>query len=220
MKHLQADITIDIVAFGMQYIDENGLVLGQTMPNIEGYYQQRDILLLNGSIDTSMCTKVYETQLFFEHRFIDGMIYEDQEILPKILYGKKVVQIPYYLYNYVIHVGSTMRRYNESYLESFILLFNRHKDFLLKIKAFDELSVYYEKGYILNFYINSITYIGIYSPDFSKDVKRLDDLMDKKIINLFNIIKLLPIKSMKFIGILIFKISPIAFKYLYKKIKG
>lgn len=224
MTKLNIDPAIDIVIFGMQYINEKGVVSGKSMPDLEKYYSQRDILLLEDSIDTSMSTKVYKAKLFSDYRFVEGMIYEDQEILPKILYGKKITFIPYYLYFYVIHTGSTMRKYNSHYLESFIRLFDSHKNFLLKNKLFNEYSKYYEKGYILNFYANAIAYISLFSPDFKKDVIELIKSTDKKILTYSNIFKLLPIRSSRLWAISIFKISPVVFKYLfkncYKRIKG
>lgn len=72
----------------MYYVNSNEDVIGNYIPNLTEYHSKENILLPNNTIDTSMATKMYKSHVFDKHRFIEGMIYEDQDILPKILYKK------------------------------------------------------------------------------------------------------------------------------------
>ncbi|MDG9729832.1 glycosyltransferase [Ignatzschineria sp. RMDPL8A] len=208
----------DIVTFGLQYVDENGESLGLSLPKLHKHSLEKDPLLFYGALDTSMSTKIYKKKIFENIRFIEGMIYEDQQILPAILYNQNIDVIDDIFYFYVIHSNSTMRRYNPHYLTSFLKLFDSHKSFLCENYPTSAYKKYYETGYLLNFYVKAITYISIYSPNFNQDYNDLNDAINKKIIKSSNILNLLPLKSRELWAILIFKTSPKLFKFIFKSV--
>lgn len=117
-----------------------------------------------------------------------------------------------------------MRSYNKNYLNSYIQLFKSHKKFLAQLKLLEDKKHYYEKGYIINFYSNAITYISEYSPFFTEDVKNLKESSDANILKAKKNFSLLPLSSVRLWAILLYKISPYIFKYMYvfgyKKIKA
>lgn len=76
-------------------------------------YSQKQALkehLDNIRITSSLCDKLFNAKVFDRIRMIEGMIFEDLEVLPRCLaLAQTIVYLAEPLYHYVMRIGSTLR---------------------------------------------------------------------------------------------------------------
>lgn len=207
ISYFKNDPSIDIVIFGINWVTTTGKTIKRTLPNLDNYYQKNDILLTLGSILYSVWSKMYKAELWREKRFIEGIIYEDKEITPSILYKNKIIMIDDYLYNYTQRAGSIMNSYNEVSLKSMLTIYKSYKKLLKDKKIYTKYKKYYKKSYINFCYFSESIRLLNYSNNLNFDYKKLERELDKKIFNIRNIFFFF-IFSKKFYFYLLMKISP------------
>lgn len=139
---------IDVVLFGYHLVGSHGKIYESIMPSLDAYYSQQDILLSNETINYSVWNKIFKRECWNHRRFIENIIYEDKEILPKIIFQRKLAIAPYYMYCYLKREGSIMNSYNCKSLESLLCVYKSYKIFLLENGLYEHFSEYYEKSYI------------------------------------------------------------------------
>lgn len=104
-----------IACAGIQTIDEGGNPLFTFAPDSGEIilYNREDALgehLVGKRITTSLCDKLFLANIFAEVRMIEGMIYEDLEVVPRCLNNAEcIVYTSEPMYNYVMTSQSTMR---------------------------------------------------------------------------------------------------------------
>lgn len=213
---VKCDSTLEVVLFGISFIDQKGKLLESFIPDINKYYIENDILLSNSTINYSVCNKLFKRDCFVNTRFFENITHEDKEILPKILYGKHLLGIPKNLYFYVQSDGSTMRSYNAKSAISYLYIYNKYKDFLVDENIYEKFRDYYERSYIKFCYFVELTHIIKYSPDYISDYKYLISILDPKILSLKNIRKYFSVTSKFYWFAILLKLSPNLAKRIYK----
>ena len=200
----------DILLFGYIEVQEDSYKkIGSFMPDLEGYYKKKDILFIEDTINYSVWNKLYKNELFKNLRFVEGIIYEDKEISPKLLYQKSIVILDKYLYFYTIRKNSIMRSYNQNSLKSYIYIYDQYK----KLKKSE---YYYHKGYILYCFYAEYMNIVKYSPNFKKDIKNLKHKINIDEITLKKIRKYHGVISIPYLAKILFNINPVILKLIYK----
>lgn len=213
---------LDIVVTGMEYVSPTGEVLNKFTPNIKNYYHNDDVLLSKNSINLSACNKLYKIEVFNQKRFRLNIIFEDWELLPSLLYKKKIGSVDLYLYKYVQRSGSIIYSYNQKYIDSFFIVMESQKQFLEKNNIFEKHLFNYQIAYINQFFLRAIIYISSYSTNFKQDVKYLFQRVDKSIVNKNIIKKVYKNEPLKKMAVLLFLYSPNSFrilKYIKDKLK-
>ncbi len=213
---IRSNVDVDIVLFGISFIDENNRLLEYFIPNTKAYYTEEDILLSNNTINYSVCNKMFHRNCFLNIRFIENITHEDKEILPRILYSKNLFNIQKKLYFYIQSSNSTMRSYNIKSAMSYTYIYSQYKEFLIKENIYEQFRDYYEKSYIKFCYFVELTHIIKYSPDYISDYKHLIKILDPQILSLKNIKKHFSITSKFYWFAILLKLSPNLAKNIYK----
>lgn len=206
----------DIVVTGLNYISTKGKVTKTFIPNIDMYYQKKDYLLGLNSINYSVCNKLFTKDIFNKKRFTENIIYEDREILPHLLYKRKIIGTSKKLYDYIARPDSTVHRYNENYLNSYFFTMKSHKELLLKNSVFEEYSEIYEYAYIDKFFLPMIIYLAKYSPNYTQDLNILKSKLDMNIINTEKIFYYYANYPTRKWGSLLFLQFPKIFRFFYR----
>lgn len=215
MIEFERNSKIDIVLFGTLWVSEKGEILQKTTSDIIKYNTSKDILLYENSIEQMVWNKVYHRDVFVDERFCEGIIYEDTEIIPRLLLNKNLSCLPYYLYGYVQREGSITNKYNPLSVSSIFFILNSHREFLEKLGQYNEYKMYYEKGYIWICLYKE--YVKLMSYE-----QRVDDLIEfngclnTHIVSCKSILKNHGLLSKTFILVLLFKIHPKLIVLLYK----
>ncbi len=199
---------IDIVIFGTLWVSEKGEVLHKTTSDIAKYCVYKDILLYENSIEQMVWNKVYHRDVFVDERFYEGIIYEDTEIIPRLLLNKKLSHLPYYLYRYIQREGSITNEYNRLSISSIFFILNSHREFLEKLGLYNEYKMYYEIGYIYRTFYHELKKIVSYSQHYDQDIRLFKKSLDEKIISWNNILRAHGVFSKSFLLVLLFKIHP------------
>lgn len=206
----------DIVMFGIKYIMKNK-TLNTLMPNIKKYTSEKDLLLIHNSVDNSPCNKIYRASIFKNKdlRFKEGMIFEDLELVVKLLFNKELLCINKYYYNYTQRDGSTMHSYKSLFVtNSYLNVLNSQKKFLKENNLWDSKKNDFLFSYMQLLIINNFVQITKYSTDFSKDSQYLMKKIDNKIFTFWNILRTYKKHPKKMLLLFFFKISPFLTKKL------
>lgn len=208
---------IDVVMCGYKQVTETGEVLNTFMPRIDPNYQTDDVLFTQENIDYNVWNKVYHRSVWENQSFVEGIIYEDKEILPRLLYQKNLYLLDEYLCCYVKRDGSTMNSYNrQKSITSILYIYQSFKEFLQTHNIYEENIGYYQKSY-LKFCLFRQLYMQIYfSDNYLADSNYLASQLDKNIYTLSNIRKYYGLLSKQYLSSLVFKISPQLVKTVYK----
>lgn len=104
-----------IVQVARDEIDANGNYMPNvcSMPDSRIEYSSEEFLreLLLHIGDCSFCTKLLKRDLFFEHKFPEGVLNEDFHLLVKLLnQGEKIISLPYCGYHVFYRIGSNTRK--------------------------------------------------------------------------------------------------------------
>lgn len=106
---------VQIACCGTYIVDELGKIKSTCINPTEGIilYDRDQALgehLHNTRITSSLCDKLFLANIFAEVRMIEGMIYEDLEVVPRCLNNAEcIVYTSEPMYNYVMTSQSTMR---------------------------------------------------------------------------------------------------------------
>lgn len=216
MAIFKEDISTDIVIFGTNWITTSGKIIKQTISNINKYYDEEDILLINDSIEHMAWNKIYKKSIFDKVRFSEGIIYEDTDLMYKLIYQKKIYLLKEYLYFYIQREGSIMSTFDISLFKSLVNLYNGYQLFLKdkKIdnnKIINDLDKYYYKLLVFHPILNVVKN----SKNYRKDAQDIKKIFNKYKLKLADIRKYYPIYSKQYLGILLFKTSPFFFKKIY-----
>lgn len=207
------DKSLDIVMCGYQQVDNAENTLWKIMPNPQKYYEHNDILFRQEYIDYSVCNKMYTRSVWDNFRFIEGIIYEDKEILPRLCYQKNISVIQEYLYYYVHRQGSTMNSYRlQKSLTSMLFVYRSFYQFLESAHVENEYQDYYQEAYIKYCFYQHLYMILAHSPQYQLDCQYLITNIDTKIVSLNNVRKYYGIASKQFMTFMLFKISPVLMK--------
>lgn len=213
LKEFGHNPALDIVACGYKQVDDHENTLWGIMPNAKGYYEHNDILFRYEYLDYSVCNKVYRRSVWENHRFIDGIIYEDKEVLPRLCYQKNIGVVEEYLYYYVRRQGSTMNSYNlQRSVESMAYVYRSFYEFLKSVKIYDDYKDYYQEAYIKYCFYQHLYMILAYSNSYEADCVYLAENINTNIINAQNINRYYGVFSKQFMMLIFFKNSPVFLK--------
>lgn len=168
------DSSVDIVSFGVNKVDEEGVVLdalnkGDTILNTND-----DVLLLNRTLTSYFWDKVFRRESIVDFRFSTSIrTYEDVDLLYRVLYRNKVRVIPCFLYNYTQRKGSTTYSFPRSFIEDKYAILVNAKKFLIDNDIYYENKNYYESYFLIEMYYKPLIVIARYSNSYSSDIARL-----------------------------------------------
>lgn len=216
---ISEDPSLDIILFGFSQVTTEGEIISQFLPNVEKYYVTQDVFLSNHSINYSVWNRLYKRDVFNGIRFIEGLLYEDKEISYKLLYNKKLYVIEKYMYFYVQASGSIMHSYNRKSIDSYLYIYAEYKNFLQSHQLYSQYQVYYEESYLRSCVFIELLHLLNYSPNFSSDVRSLEQKLDKNIFTLNKIGKYFSYRSKFFIVALMLKISPSLLQVTWRCLK-
>ena len=218
------DKELDVVLFGYNWVDEYGQIMDLFMPNLELYYQRKDFLLSTECINYSACNRMYRASVWDNSRFVDGILYEDKEIMPKILYRKNISILNEYLYYYLQRSGSIMNSYSrQKSVSSVLYIYDKYLDFLITEQLYERYKDYYGKSYIKFCFYRQISMLLAFSDSYVEDSKYLMKQLDRNMITNKKIIRLFGMCSKVTLSLLMFKVSPRLLRSLHavqQKIKS
>lgn len=213
---------VDITLFGTLWITEAGDVVRETHSDIDLYYTCNDILLFQNSIEHMIWNKCYKREVFDGMRFIEGVIYEDTEIMPKLLFQKKLYKIEKYLYFYTQRVNSSINSYSSMRIRSNFIYLESYKKFLIFNGLYGKYKNYYELGYIHRTFVDELGRLVQFSLNYDHDLAYFKKRIDLNLISFKNILLTYSILSKPFILVFLFRIHPklILLLYQLKKLLG
>lgn len=204
---------IDIVIFGFNIVDENRTLIQQRISYLDQYDKLNDILLSKNTISFNVADKVYRKKLWDDLRFIEGIIYEDKQLMPQLLFEKKLYILNEFLYCYVQRSGSIMHSYNiKRSVESTLVIYRKYEEFLISKDLYVQYQDYYQEAYIKYCFYQHLYMILAHSPQYKLDCQYLIANIDTKIVSLNNVRKYYGIASKQFVTLMLFKISPVLMK--------
>ena len=206
--YFKVNPTIDILLFGFNIVDESHNLLRKTSRNFL-QYSKKDILLSEEIISYSVSDKAYRREVWNNIRFVDGIIYEDKQIMPLLLYNNKFGMLDASLYNYLQRAGSIMHSYDRvRSLNSIKYIYQTYYDFLVSEQIYEQYIDYYQKSYIKFCFFTQLHIILNYSKEYGVDCQYLYKQLDHKIITYSNINKYYGLFSKQGIIFGLFKLSP------------
>lgn len=204
---------IDIVIFGFNIVDENRILIQQKISCLDQYDKLNDILLSKNTLSFNVADKVYRKKLWNDLRFIEGIIYEDKQLMPQLLFEKKLYILNKFLYCYVQRNGSIMHSYNlKRSVESTLIIYIKYKEFLIFKELYAQYQDYYQEAYIKYCFYQHLYMILAHSSQYKLDCQYLITNIDTKIVSLNNVRKYYGFASKQFITFMLFKISPVLMK--------
>ncbi|WP_158076834.1 glycosyltransferase family 2 protein [Wohlfahrtiimonas populi] len=213
----KAQPNIDIVICGYQQVEENGDVIKKFMPVLNPDHEREDVLFAYENIDYNVWNKVYRRSVWENQRFIEGIIYEDKEILPRLLYKKQLYLLEEYLCCYVRREGSTMNSYaREKSVSSVLFIYREYKRFLESHYIYEQHCDYYQKAYIRFCFFRQLYMISSFSANYVDDCAYLMNRLDNTLITNSYVKQYYGLFSKQFISLILFKISPRLFKVIYE----
>ena len=214
MKIALSNPSVDIVLFGHHQVTENGEILTTYIPNHNEYLKQKDFLLSKRTIDYSVWSKIYKKSLFDHIRFLEGISYEDQQIMIELLHEKKLYTYHGALHYYVQRAGSIMNSYNTRIIEDYMNIYLNFREFMQKNNLWQSNEKYYLSSFLQRCYLNIIVQLAKYSPHYPEDCIKLKQTTNPNYTSWCSLFKNVDILSSSFFGLALYKISPILFKKL------
>lgn len=205
----------DVLVFGLNWVSSTYKIIKSAFPNVNRYYELNDFLLEQRSLDPVVWNKIYKKEIFNDLRFTEGILYEDKEIMCKILYQKKILGLNKALYYYLQRQGSIMHSYNKNSLPSRFYIAESHKNFMIQEGIYDNNIAYYKKFYIRCCILQTALYCAKYSPNYVKDSKDIINKAKQK-IRIRDIFKSYSVVNPRLFAVLFFLFSPNVFKFFYK----
>lgn len=175
---------------------------------------------LNSKIDPSLWNKIFKSSLFENTRFVNGIYYEDRELIHRIFYkADKVSFLNSESYFYLERVGSTMNHINKKKIDDRFVMISLVKDFLEKEAVLEKYQKDFIICYLLNVYMSASYQIARYSRDYKNDIRYLFSKSDKEVFSFKNIFLLFGIDIKKMIALFVLKINSNLFKCLVDRIE-
>lgn len=209
----ETDKKAEIIIFGFNIVDDQGILLERKISDIEDYYVCNDILLSENTISYNVSDKVYIKEVWGDLRFQEGIIYEDKQLMPIVLYQRKLHLLQEYLYCYVQRDGSITHTYNkEKSIYSTVLIYKKYKVFLELHNIYYQYQSYYQKAYIKYCFYQHLYQILAYSDHYDIDCRYLLKNIDGQIVTLAKVRQYYGLFSKEFQIAALFKLSPKLFK--------
>lgn len=206
----------DICLFGVNYVDDNNNFLSRILPcksRIEG-----NILLIDATIlELAACSKLYSKEKISELYFDENTItYEDITFALQALENSKLTLVKEPLYNYLQRPGSLSKDIKPTFLQDRLQIVEFKKEFYLTKTSGSIQDPYYIYSYLSDFIFHAIIKFARYSQSYATDIKKLKSTIDYTLFNLKNILLVMQRNKKIGISLLIFKISPNAFRSLVR----
>lgn len=100
----------DVCTCDVLYVDINGKTEREFKNNSQGYYENNDYLMACWYISNFMWDKLFKREVFDDQRFDTSLrTNEDVYLLFELLYQKKIVSAPQFLYNYLQRPAATSK---------------------------------------------------------------------------------------------------------------
>lgn len=187
ISELRKDSSIDILSFGTNRVDEQGLFLSKAAGNNSIVSTDDDVLLMN-ILKRFSWDKVYKRQVILAFRFSTEIkTYEDVDLIYRVLYGTKIKNISDCLYNYTKREGSTIHSLPPSFIRDKISILNNAKAFLVEKSIFEENEEHYKNFYLEEIFYKSLYQINKYSKNYKLDVQELWSRSDRELLSFRNI---------------------------------
>ena len=203
----------DVCTCDVLYVDINNKVEKKFQNNPQAYRENNDYLMADWHISNFMCDKLFKRDILKKARFdVSLRTNEDVYLLFELLYQKKIVSTPHYLYNYLQRPAATSKGAPPTFINDRIKIINKQLAFAKKIERFDLDKNYIKSVYLKHFLFNVFVKLSRYSNNFQNDINIVKTNIDTNFYNLKNI--LFMIKKEKKVGfsLLLFRISPKAFR--------
>lgn len=189
VKKLSEDSSVDVLSFGINYVDEQGRILRTRSERSAIVTTRHDILLLEKTTTYYFWDKVYRRRGIMQFRFSESIrTYEDVDLIYQVLYGCKVKKIPNRLYNYVQREGSTVRSLPDSFFEDKRKIVDNSKIFLIENGLYDANKEYYERFYLMEMVYKPLTRVARYSSDYRRDIVKIISYADEKKLSFRNLL--------------------------------
>lgn len=203
----------DVCTCDVRYVDTNGKIERQFKNNPKGYYENNDYLMACWYISNFMCDKLFNREVFDGQRFDTSLrTNEDVYLLFELLYQKKIVSAPQFLYNYLQRPAATSKGAPPTYIDDRFKIISKQINFSKNIGRYEKDSEYLNLVYLKHFVFNAIVTLSRYSSDFKSDLAKLSSKLDSCFFNLKHIFYLIPKAPKAGLSLLLFKISPTAFR--------
>lgn len=188
VNELSKDSSIDVLAFGINSVDEQGLLLGKKNKHNSVVNTNNDVLLLNQTQTRFFWDKLYKHQVISAFRFSTEIrSYEDVDLIYRVLYRCKIKNISDCLYNYTQREGSTVRSLPPSFVSDKANIVNNAKFFLIENSIFEVYEDYYNKFYLDEMLYKPLALINGYSKNYRLDVRELSSCYNRELLSLRNI---------------------------------
>lgn len=187
-NEISKDSSIDVLSFGINMVDEQGLLLGKYFKDKSVVNTNDDILLLNETQTRFFWDKLYKRQVISAFRFsTEVRTYEDVDLIYRVLYKCKIKNIPNCLYNYTQRVGSTVRSLPPSFIVDKANIVNNAKIFLVDNSMFEAYEEYYNKFYLDEMFYKPLLLINNYSENYKLDLHELSSFYNREFLSFRNI---------------------------------
>lgn len=203
----------DICLLGVNYVDEQGTVLRIKNNDLDAYHSKHDFFLSQDSITQFAWSKLYKKSLFNEFRFNESQLtYEDVYLTFRLIYQKKMVDVRQPLYNYLQRQGTLSRGIKPSYLKDRLAIVDIQDTFAKQRGLDTRYADYIDYTYLKTFVFYSIVDISRYSSSYWHDITQLKQAIHAEKFTLGNICRLTRRDKKVGLSLLLFKLSPGAFR--------
>lgn len=188
IEEFRKDISIDVLTFGINQVDETGVLLDTSSSCESKFNTNKDVLLLNGTTTHYFCDKAFKKEAIYKFRFSEVIrTYEDVDLMYQVLYGLNVRAMPECLYNYTQRSGSTTHSLRSSFIQDKVEIVTNAKLFLEKNKIFRENNDYYISYYLIEMFYKPLIKIALYSDDYKNDINKLMNSSNHEMLSFKNI---------------------------------
>lgn len=217
---LAKDTSVDVLAFGINYVDEQGTLLSQQSQPTSILNTDNDVLLLKRTLTNFFWDKVFKKEVISNFRFSTLIrTYEDVDLLYQVLYGCKIKNIPDCLHNYTQRLGSTSYSLTSGFFQDKKNIVLNAKRFLLEKDIFEKNKEYYTSYYLVEMFYKPLRQIAMYSEDYNRDIEKLLSIADNTMLSFKNIYSLKPYYGIKIvIHLLSFKMNKTLFRVLLRSL--
>lgn len=207
----------DICMFGINYVDSKCKIISILNNRLNLYYIKEDFLVSKNTITQFAWSKLYKKEIWKEIRFNENVItYEDVFVTFRLVFNKNLIMIDDALYNYLQRPGSLSKDVHPTYLQDRIAIKNKQLEFSREHGIYEKRKDYIIYTYLKTFVFYCASVFARYSKNYSKDIKELKNEIDSSLFTFKNIFLVMKVEPKVGIALLIFKISPKAYRYIIK----
>lgn len=201
----------DICICNVNYVGIAGNVIRTYTSNPKKHVEDTDFFLARSHLSPWLWDKLYKKEVFEGMRFDESIrTFEDVHFTFRLIYNKKITQVPEYLYNYLQRPGSSSHDIKPSYIEDRVAVKDRYLSFAKSIGQLD--SDYVTYAYLKTFICSCIVKLAKYSTDFYTDVEKLNKEIDPSLFTYKNVLRMTLQEPDVGLSLLLFKLSPTFFK--------